>query len=381
MKMPTGPKIDTIEPRQDAVYNRHDLRPMRIDAFLPLGELLKQLAVLWLTMLVLAVGLSQIMEQAFWKSLVYCLSIGSSIFVLSKVLRCLRGLPRTDWKAAVIAIPIGTSVGVVLAALITGGDLMQVITEHPNQLVLTLVVSLIFGTGFSYYFYSRQVIAEANAALKEQAFSRAANEQRMAQANLRLLQAQIEPHFLFNTLSNILSLIRGEPEKAERMLQDLTDYLRVALQRTRTEQVTLGDEIMLLRAYLGIQKVRMGERLSYSIAVPDELNALRVPPLIIQPLAENAVRHGLEPQAQGGEILVRANRAGNHLTIEIADTGSGIAEHSVPGIGIANVRARLQGLYGDRAQLVLAPNTPHGLKIRLAIPIDAQTIQPCPPHS
>jgi len=344
---------------------------MRINPFLPLGEFLRQLAILWLTMVVLAVGLTQTVEHSFWKNLAYSLSIGSSIFLLSRVLGCLRGSAHHDWKTAVIAIPVGTAIGVSLAAWVTGHDLMLVLAEHPNQLVLTLVVSLIFGTGFSYYFYSREAIAEATASLKEVALARAANEQRIAEANLRLLQAQIEPHFLFNTLSNIISLIRGEPQKAERMLQDLTDYLRVSLQRTRTGQVTLGDELMLLRAYLGIQQVRMGERLRYSIEVPEELNALRLPPLIIQPLAENAVRHGLEPQAQGGEISVKASRTGDRLDIEISDNGPGIAENSMPGIGIANVRARLSALYADRAQFVLQPNQPRGMTIRLAIPIDA----------
>ncbi|MFN0316668.1 MAG: sensor histidine kinase [Burkholderiales bacterium] len=346
---------------------------MRTNPFLPLGKLIRQLALLWTTMVVLAVGLTQIMEKSFYKNLVYSLAIGSSIFLLSKVVEGLRGRSRADWKSAVIAIPAGTAAGVSLAAWITGHDLMRVFAEHPNQLVLTLVVSLIFGTGFSYYFYSREAIAEANAALREEALARAANEKRLAESNLRMLQAQIEPHFLFNTLSNILSLIRAEPGKAEHMLQDLTGYLRVSLKRTRTAEVTVGDEIKLLRAYLGIQQVRMGERLRYTIDVPDELNALRLPPLMLQPLAENAVRHGLEPKPEGGEIRVRASHMGDRLAIEISDTGTGMNLNSIPGVGIENVRARLQGLYGGRAQFVMQPNSPAGLKIRLVIPIEAPT--------
>ncbi|MBI3530455.1 MAG: sensor histidine kinase [Betaproteobacteria bacterium] len=345
-------------------------RLMRINPFLPLGEFFKQLGLLWLSMVVLAVGLTQIKDYPFWKNLVYSLSISTSIFLLSRLLGGLRGSTRMDWKIAVIAIPAGTAVGVYLAAIATGTDLLRLFAEHPNHLVLTLVISLIFGTGFCYYFYSREAIAEATAAMREDALARAAYEKQLAEANLRLLQAQIEPHFLFNTLSNILSLIRNEPQKAEHMLEDLTDYLRVSLQRTRTDQVTLGDEIMLLRAYLGIQQVRMGARLSYSIDVPAELNKLRLPPLIIQPLAENAVHHGLEPQAQGGRITVKACRSGDKLDIEIADTGSGLSEDSVPGVGLSNVRARLQALYADRAQFLLQPNQPRGLKIRLEIPID-----------
>jgi sensor histidine kinase YesM len=345
---------------------------MRNNPFLPLGKLLRELAILWATMVVLAIGLTQIMEKSFWKNLVYSLAIGSSIYLLSKVVEGLRGQSRADWKSAVIAIPLGTAAGVTLAAWITGHDLLRVFAEHPNQLVLTLVLSLVFGTGFSYYFYSRETIAEANAALGEEALARAANEKRLLESNLRLLQAQIEPHFLFNTLSNVLSLIRHEPDKAECMLHDLTEYLRVSLQRTRDGEVTLGDEVRLLRAYLGIQQVRMGGRLRFTIDVPEELSGLRLPPLLIQPLAENAIRHGLEPQPAGGEISVRARLAADQVDIEITDTGSGMAQSFAPGVGITNVRARLQGLYGDTAKFILQPNTPHGLRIRIVIPIERE---------
>jgi LytS/YehU family sensor histidine kinase len=333
------------------------------------GRYLRQLALIWLAMLVLAVGLTVITPFTLKDNLVYSLVISGSIFVLSVALETLRGVRRKDWTTAIIAIPVGTGIGVFLSAQITGHDLMQLFAEHPNHLVMTLVISLACGTGFSFYFQSRETLAQAKAALREQALARIEDEKRLLESNLRLLQAQIEPHFLFNTLSNILSLIRDEPDKAERMLHDLTEYLRVSLQRTREAEVTLGDEIRLLRAYLGIQQVRMGERLRYSIEVPEELYPLRLPPLLIQPLAENAVRHGLESQPAGGEVSVSARRTADQLDIEIADTGPGMAQSFAPGVGIANVRARLQGLYGDAAKFVLQPNTPHGLRIRISIPV------------
>jgi sensor histidine kinase YesM len=333
------------------------------------GRYIRQLVVVWLAMLALSVGLTITTPFSFKNNLIYSLVISGSIFSLSVALEILRGVRSRDWTTAVIAIPVGTGIGVFLSAQIVGHNLMQVFAQHPNQLVLTLVISLVCGSGFSYYFHSRETLSEAKAALREQALARVANEKRLLESNLRLLQAQIEPHFLFNTLSNILSLIRHEPNKAERMLQDLTEYLRVSLRRTREAEVTLGDEIQLLRAYLGIQQVRMGERLRYTIDVPEELNCLRLPPLLIQPLAENAVRHGLEPQPAGGEVSVRARCTGDRLDIEISDTGPGIAQGFAPGVGIANVRARLQGLYGDAAKFVLQPNTPHGLRIRIAIPV------------
>jgi signal transduction histidine kinase len=335
-----------------------------------LGRYVRQLVVIWVAMLALSIGLTIVTPFSFKDNLVYSLVISGSIFSLSAALEMLRGVRNKDWKTAVIAIPVGTGIGVFVSAQILGHDLMQTFAQRPNDLVFTLAVSLVCGSGFSYYFHSREVLAEAKAALREQALARVADEKRLLEANLRMLQAQIEPHFLFNTLSNVLSLIRHEPDKAGRMLEDLTEYLRVSLQRTRSDHVTLADEIRLLRAYLGIQQVRMGDRLKFSIDVPPELNALRLPPLLIQPLAENAVRHGLEPQPHGGEILVRAIREAAQLKIEISDTGAGIDQDPVAGVGLANVRARLEGLYGEGAQFTLQPNQPHGLTIRITIPIE-----------
>jgi LytS/YehU family sensor histidine kinase len=205
--------------------------------------------------------------------------------------------------------------------------------------------------------------------MREEALARASHERRLVEANLQLLQAQIEPHFLFNTLSNILSLIRDEPAKAERMLEDLTRYLRASLQRTRSREVTLDDELTLLRAYLGIQQVRMGARLRFSIDVGPDLGGLSVPPLVIQPLAENAIRHGLEPLVDGGELKVLVRRRDDQLEIEISDSGPGMMATAVPSVGLGNVRARLRALYQDSASLTLHPNQPRGLTAKVVIPV------------
>lgn len=134
--------------------------------------------------------------------------------------------------------------------------------------------------------------------------------------------------------------------------------------------MTLDDELTLLRAYLGIQQVRMGSRLRVVIDVPAELGDLSVPPFIIQPLAENAIRHGLEPLVAGGELRVRARRKDDRLEIEISDTGPGMTATAVPGVGLANVRARLDALYHERATLTLQLNDPHGLKVKVTIPLE-----------
>jgi signal transduction histidine kinase len=352
-------------PAQDEVLAPRENAPHPALAF---REFLKKLAIVQILMVPLAAAMTAIPGYTFWPNLIHATAIGFSIHTLSWLICMLRGTKLIGWKSSVIAIPLGTAIGVIIGSLIEGNNPLQWFVSHPNQLVLTLAIALVLGTVISYYFYSRGVIAESKAALREDALQRASYERRLVEANLQMLQAQIEPHFLFNTLSNILSLIRAEPLKAEKMLEDLTRYLRASLQRTRTRQVTLDDELNLLRAYLGIQQVRMGSRLQFVIDVPTELGRLSVPPLIIQPLAENAIRHGLEPLLEGGTLLVRATRVEDQLEIEITDTGPGMSATAVSGLGLANVRARLNALYPERASLTLHPNVPRGLRVKVTFP-------------
>ena len=180
---------------------------------------------------------------------------------------------------------------------------------------------------------------------------------------MRLLQAQIEPHFLFNTLSNVISLLDIDVGKAKQMLIDVNAYLRISLQRTRQEMITLSQELDLVRHYLDIYKIRMGKRLSYTINDETGQPDLSFPPLIVQPLVENAIKYGLEPKVDGGEIVIRSRIEGQMLTIVIADDGCGLDDStSQAGIGIDNVSQRLESIYGSKADLLLVPNQPEGLK-------------------
>lgn len=185
---------------------------------------------------------------------------------------------------------------------------------------------------------------------------------------MRLLQAQIEPRFLFNTLSTILSLLDTDLKKAKSMLMDLIRYLRTSLSKTRGDTTTLGQEMEMIRAYLNIFKVRMEDRLRYRIDVPDGIKELPFPPMLLQPLVENALRHGIEPKIQGGEIAIKAREDGDVLRLEIADTGRGFHEDCDLGFGLSNVRERLQSLYGDRGRFILEENRPSGLKAIIEVP-------------
>ena len=203
-------------------------------------------------------------------------------------------------------------------------------------------------------------------------------ERAAAEAQLRLLQAQMEPHFLFNTLANVVGLMEADTLRAKAMLESFTDYLRASLVSLREPEHALGDELDLVDAYLRVVKVRMDDRLRYRIEVPTGLRALRVPALSLQPLIENAVVHGLEPSIAGGEIVVTAQVDGDRLVLRVSDDGIGLGaapRTARPGSGHAlnNLRARLQQTHAERAALTLDAASPHGTLATLTLPAGAQS--------
>jgi AcrR family transcriptional regulator len=323
---------------------------------------------------VIAGFLTLLMPHGFGTVLLTSQSIGLSIFSLS----CAMPLLHLDegklrW-ARLAAIPLGGVAGLLLASLLGGEPVVAEIVRKPRQLAANLAGAVIFGAAISYYFHSREALQIQAQQLREQALQQATSERALAEANLKVLQAQMEPHFLFNTLSNVIGLIDDRPAQASRMLENLTAYLRGTLQRTRAGATTLGDEAALLRAYLEIHGVRMGKRLRWSVDVPDGLRPLPLPPLLLQPLVENALRHGLEGRPEGGEVSVRASLDGDRLVCEVVDTGLGLTGDPAPGIGLANVRARLAALYGPDAGMEVRPNEPRGLRLKLTIPIAWATL-------
>ncbi|WP_305823275.1 sensor histidine kinase [Massilia brevitalea] len=194
----------------------------------------------------------------------------------------------------------------------------------------------------------------------------------LAEARLRALQAQIEPHFLYNTLANVVSLIDTQPAQARRMLERFIDYLRASLAASRGDSATLGGELDLVRAYLDVLGVRMGARLRYRIEADADTRALPIAPMLLQPLVENAIMHGIEPKMEGGEVLVRARLVEDALCVEVSDSGMGLG-HAPPrpggGVGLSNLRERVRQLHGPAAQLQLIENQPCGVTSRLLLPL------------
>jgi sensor histidine kinase YesM len=239
--------------------------------------------------------------------------------------------------------------------------------KHLLQIMLT---AIIFSSATLYFFITRSRLRHRNEMIEQERTRRMTVEKEFLSANLRMLQAQIEPHFLFNTLSNILSLIDTHPAKGKSMLLDLTKYLRTSLSRTLPEKTTLDQEIAMLRAYLNIQKIRMDERLNFIIDVPENLRQLSFPPMLLQPLVENAVKHGLEPKVEGGEIMISAAEENSLMRIEVRDTGLGFSDFNKSGVGIANVRERLALLFGEKGHLTIEENKPHGVRATIEVPIN-----------
>ena len=198
-------------------------------------------------------------------------------------------------------------------------------------------------------------------------------EKLLAQAKLKTLQMQLNPHFLFNTLHSISSLMHKDVEAADRMIVRLSDLLRAALESSDTQEVELQQELNFLRRYLEIEQTRLGNRLTVNMDIaPDTLKA-RVPNLILQPLVENAIRHGIEPRAQPGRIELRAQRRDRTLALEVRDNGTGIREGEDfdEGVGLSNTRARLRGLYGEEHRFELRAAAGGGLLIEMSIPFQA----------
>ena len=220
---------------------------------------------------------------------------------------------------------------------------------------------------------SRRATAYAETQTREAEFQ-SANRQ-IVEARLQALQAQVEPHFLYNTLANVQALTEVDPPQANKMVGHLIQYLRAALPKMRETTSTVGQEVELARAYLNILKMRMGERLEFDITLPAELENAPFPPLMLPSLVENAIKHGLEPLREGGRIDVIAEKIGEGATstvrLIVKDTGRGLTDAPTQaggGVGLSNIRERLHGLFGDQARLTLESNAPKGVVASIEVP-------------
>jgi len=282
-----------------------------------------------------------------------------------------RGWPGWHWMslAIVLGTMAGYAVGQQIGDLLSGGARAPwPIIENPRHALAMLLFSLVPALGATYYFFARERLAASEAQAQ-------ASQRQAAETQLRLLESQLEPHMLFNTLANLRVLIALDPPRAQAMLDQLIAFLRATLEASRVGQHALRAEFARLADYLALMQVRMGARLQTRLVLPSELADRPVPPLLLQPLVENAIKHGLEPKIEGGRIEVEARRDGDSLVLSVRDTGVGVAAPPSTGsaFGLAQVRERLATLYGARAALTLAPadDAEGGMLATVRLPLES----------
>ncbi|MDR9468486.1 histidine kinase [Marinospirillum sp.] len=269
------------------------------------------------------------------------------------------------WLTAGSGTLLGLLLGTSVMILEIHGTFALAFQEQPLQLLGNLAIGLIFSVTVCYFFYIHYQTQRLRA-------QQAEKEKSLALSQLRVLQSQMEPHFLFNTLANIQGLVDEEPDTAKQMIQALTALLRSNLAQVRSDTSNLGQELDLVTAYLDIQQLRMGNRLHWTLQCPPHLLAQPVAPLLLQPLVENAIKHGLEPLPQGGELHLMIQQQGQQLQITLNDTGQGFTQHSPTagqGLGLSNLRKRLQLLYGDQVQLQITQPATGGTRVELCLPL------------
>jgi len=268
----------------------------------------------------------------------------------------------------------------IVLGSVVGEMLLLKFTPLPDGLSITSVLLtkvlrwlVIAGLAYLEFAFQRQGTQAASLA-HETELQRMQIDRQLAEARLQSLRAQIEPHFLFNTLANVQQLYRIEPERGRQMLGNFVAYLRAALPQMRQDETSLQQELDLARAYLEVLQVRMGRRLQTRFDISPGLGALPFPPLALSTLTENAIKHGLNPLPEGGCIEISARIEAGRLKVCVADTGAGFRHNSGSGSGLANLRARLAALYADAGALAFNANLPRGIRATIVIPI--QTVEP-----
>jgi signal transduction histidine kinase len=347
------------------------------------------------------VFIALIFGDGFWRNMLISLCIGGCIqglieagrYGISAWLR--RHGNRSDsvqknWPGWPIMGPyvlfaalLGYGLGRNLAAMLLGDAWPVQMQGGLRALVLVLGITVVVSAAATYNFFMRSQVATI--AAQAEAAQRLAGENQ-----LRLLQSQLEPHMLFNTLANLRVLVTLDPPRAQAMLDHLIRYLRATLGASHATLHPLATEFAFLGDYLALMALRMGPRLQVQLDLPEALRQQPVPPLLLQPLVENSIRHGLEPQVAGGRIEVRAELQAGQLLLTVRDTGVGLAEAaqvsaatapaSEPGshYGTRHVASRLAALYGSRAsfQRRPAPDADGGTLAEVRLPLDA----PPPTH-
>lgn len=285
-----------------------------------------------------------------------------------------RHRPRPMMMAAlaVLGMLFGLFAGRALAAWISGHSLRWAVLFEVGTLVTSMVISVFATFAATVYFWTREREAVFNLQTSQARERAEIVSRQLTETQLRLLRAQIEPHMLFNTLSNLRTLIAQNPQAAQTMLDRLIDFFRASLQASRSEWSSCQREFDLAHDYLALISIRLGPRLSYELALPAELASVEMPSMLVQPLVENAIKHGIEPAMDGGQVRVSLRQVGAELELRIDNSGVALddARLSDDGYGLQHLRERLASLYGERARFELGKSATGDTLARVILPIE-----------
>ena len=329
--------------------------------------------------LVVAIVMSPIFELPF------TVLLGRTLFVgfITLVARSAALVWRQRWVPPWVLQSVSVLVAATLATLAvyllaTGGD-FGAFVSHEGRVAGFVLISgtgTIVGLMLALGALERQRDSEAKAMSLELALQRSRLERLAADARLAVLTAQVEPHFLFNTLANVQALVETGSPRAPAVLRSLIAYLKATMPRLDDGDAQLGREMALVRSYLELMHLRMPDRLQFTVDGDASLQGFPCPPMLLLTLVENAVRHGIDPSETGGSIVVTTRREGSLVRLVVRDDGVGMGEAALPGTGLANLRERLAAFYGGAARLELTELAPHGLLAEILIDVPAADAPP-----
>jgi signal transduction histidine kinase len=326
--------------------------------------------VLWVT-LICAIAAGTVVRfflNRYLDLLVTALCVGYTSMLLYTVASNLRTSRVPREVLQLLAIVAGSVLGTIFAGIVKGRDIPSMFSERLAGVAISMGLGLGFGCVVVATVILREKHARDAARIARAEAERHQLEKNVLEARLQLMQAQVEPHFLFNTLANVQHLVETDPASASRMLESLIQYLRAALPQMREVATTLGREVDMARAFLEIHRVRMGTRLDFAIEVPEALRARPFPPMMLISLVENAIKHGVDPCCDAGRIVIQATEVNGRLKVSVADTGEGVKPKKGGGVGLTNIRERLKALYGGAARLTLEEREPHGVIAAIEVP-------------
>jgi len=316
-----------------------------------------------------AFDLVRYMRQTMISALIILLAIAcAEAFATSRQLSS-----RLSLAGGVVVCALAAMFAIPVRIWVAGSDVSDSLAREPTYF---LQIWALWTTVGSFAFWLFHTINAEEAARSQLADAECRSESlqaQMVEARLSALQAQIEPHFLFNTLANVKRLYETTPARGREMLSSLINYLRAALPTMREPGSTLNRELELVRSFLTILQMRMGDRLAFSIESAAGLGLARVPPMVLPTLVENAIKHGLSTLPEGGRIDIRARTDDDRqLIVEVADNGAGFSASGGSGVGLANTRSRLAALYGTAASLSLSMGAPRGVVAVVRLPLQFQ---------